>query len=145
MCKIPLHFKLCFAFPLLKIKCRLIIKQSNSNPFKHHDGVSSPGYLSCPPYNEKDILTPTEDIHTTQKTSERPVQPHIGGWRCCSSLQRRWNKVRENFAPSPKIMIWDCAQPQRGKERERGCSFTGTSKIPKVPCSLGESPYQSES
>ena len=65
-------------------------------------GSEFSGDLSPLPYNEKDIHTPTKDTHTTQKKSERPTQPHIGGWRGWSPPQRKWNTVRENFAPSPK-------------------------------------------
>ena len=37
------------------------------------------GGLSSPPSNKKEIHTPAKDIHTTQKTSERAMQPHVGG------------------------------------------------------------------
>ena len=61
-----------------------------------------PGDLSPPPYNEKDLHTPTEDIHTTQKTSERPTQPDIRGWGDWISPLEEVEWVRENFTSSPK-------------------------------------------
>ena len=43
---------------------------------QHHGSVSAPHKCSPLRYNEKDIHIPTEDTHTTQKTSERPTQPY---------------------------------------------------------------------
>ena len=40
---------------------------------QHRGGVSSPDDLSPPWFDEKDILIPTEDIYTMQKTFERPT------------------------------------------------------------------------
>ena len=67
---------------------------------QHHGGVSSPHRLSPQRYSKKDIHIPTEDTHTTQKMSERLMQPYVR--RTCCSPPRKWKKVRECLFSSLK-------------------------------------------
>ena len=99
------------------------------------------GNLCPPPYNKKDTHIPTEDITQHKRHLREPHSHTSEGGGAGAHPWRRWNNVRENFTPSPK----DCdpglhvASEREGKESVH--LFRGTSKIHKVPHSLGESSY----
>ena len=73
------------------------------------------------------------------------MQPHVGGWRGWGPPWRRWNGVRKNFAPSTKDFSLRLCMASERKGSGEGNSFGGTTKIPKVPHRLWESPQRGES
>ena len=106
----------------------VLILKSTHVGHQRHGRVSSPGTLSPPNYNQNGT---TEFQLITLNNTEiirDPQQPNDdGGWRGWSRPWRSWNRVGENFVPSPRD--WDCCR-RWGKEQVRGCTSVGSSSTP---------------
>ena len=122
---------------LLKIK---MIGSWCKNSIPDHGRVISSLRLSPLRFNEKGIHKPTEDIHTTQKTSERPMQSYI--WRWWFRIPRRkWKEVRGSPLPPPKAVIQGVGSHMNLRKDGAWAAACGNTFALQIPSQLMEKPH----
>ena len=122
-------------------KLKAFSLRSGTEWCQHHGRVSSPLRLFLLRYNEKAIHIPTEDVHTTQKTSERPTQPYMRKWRCWSPWRKR-KELRRVPLPPQWHQAWDLVCEHLWEESEKGRLSAGIPWLSQFPCNPWESPTQ---